>query len=184
MNPQQYVNWSNEFFAMVREKCERIKNGDNVPDRSVGITHSSYMKRAKLEQTFVIEKDIIIVDEAQDTTPCEADLFWGECQRTNKSIYLVGDVFQQLYRFRGAGDSFERMWRGGGGSFSLTGSFRFGKNIAAYATYILDSLGGMEIVGRAPLDGEIREEDKFDTDVGLCRTNDGMYRYLYSNSLG
>ena len=178
VNVEQYVSWASEFFNNVRERCHSVKNGG---EGVVGITHDGYLKVAQMEH-MQIPFDVIMVDEAQDMTPCQADLLWGSNQRRDSVIYLLGDVYQQIYRFRGAGDSFHDKWKLANTSFSLRGSFRFGKNIAAYASCVLQAIGGEKLFGRAVFNGNVYVGDEMNSKgVVLCRTNNGMYQFLHSH---
>jgi hypothetical protein len=97
IKPSQYISWATEFFGKVREKCFNLIHG--VLDQSdIDISHDGYLKVAQLEE-LEIPHDYIIIDEAQDMTACQADLFWGQRQRASKRIYLFGDIFQQVYGF-------------------------------------------------------------------------------------
>ena len=55
------------------------------------------MKVAQLEQ-LRIDSDVVMIDEAQDMTPCQANLFWGQGQRSDKITYLFGDRYQNRLR--------------------------------------------------------------------------------------
>lgn len=173
--PSFYASSAQTIFNEIHVRCKRIR--DCGEERKV--PHDAYMKVAQLE-ALSLPYDVIAVDEAQDMTPCQAELFWGD--RGSKIIYLFGDQWQQLYRFRGAGDSFKlaRILRDAE-SFSLTGSFRFGTEIARLATLTLQYGGGGEVTGRATLPGEIKGDSSFSKGVVICRSNNGMYNYLLHN---
>jgi len=127
---------------------------------------------------------VVIVDEAQDLTPCQASLFWGQPRR-DQVVYLFGDPHQQLYRFRGASDTFHKLTRDESlrtTKFHLTGSFRFGKHIAKVASLVLKALGGEKLVGRGVEPGRVfagEGAEEFERGTVICRTNKGTYEYLY-----
>lgn len=76
----------------------------------------------------------ILLDEGQDTNPVISD--WIMKQQTRKII--VGDDFQQLFRFRGAGNFLvDAVKNHKADSLTLTQSFRFGETIAKVANAIL-----------------------------------------------
>jgi len=175
VSKSKYVSWAKTFFQEVWNKCNRVKQGYV----GKGITHDAYLKCAQLEQ-MPIDFDVIMVDESQDMTPCQGNLFWGDHQTTNKVIYLFGDYFQQLYRFRGAGDSFQKLFQIAIPKFNLSGSFRFGKNIAAFASCILKGIGGETLYGRALDEGKVKEAENIKKGIVLCRSNNGMYQYIQS----
>jgi len=58
-----------------------------------------------------------------------------EQYRQGAVVYLIGDMHQRIYRWRGAGDSFEAAHIDK--EFALTESFRFGQEIAQHASMIL-----------------------------------------------
>lgn len=176
--PDAYVGWARTFFNAVQDRCNRVRDGKSI-DR--GISHDGYVKVAQLEVDLTDGYDVIIVDEAQDLTPCQADIFWGALNREDRMIYLFGDRHQQLYRFRGAGTSFQGTCEASDttSKFDLTGSFRFGENIASVATTVLMVLGGKRLVGRALCPGRTTlHHGDFKQGVVLTRTNNGMYEYL------
>jgi UvrD-like helicase C-terminal domain/UvrD/REP helicase N-terminal domain len=176
-----YRDWAAEFFRTVTQRCHDVQGGGiNIS----GISHDGYLKVCQLEMDATADFQIVIVDEAQDLTACQAAMFWGNPdKRSNRVVYLFGDRYQQLYRFRGASTSFQDSWKESPYQFNLTGSFRFGPNIANVASHVLKAMGGEELVGRALDPGEVHDESGFDNDgVVLCRTNQGVYEYLFSNN--
>ena len=190
----QYVNWAHQFFERVFEECTNIRDG-GVNRSGIDIPHDAYLKVAQMEH-LDIPSDFVFVDEAQDMTACQAALFWGQRQRIGKITYLFGDRYQQIYRFRGASRSFRDMVDASSPKFILTGSFRFGKNIADCATCVLKALGGDPLYGRSKDDGNVHhlvseeEEDNEEEEedhttmtrgVVLCRTRNGIFKHLYAN---
>ena len=177
LTAQHYVTWATQFFDEVRARCKRVKEGG----RGQVISHDGYLKVAQLEQLEVTH-DVIMVDEAQDMSPCQAALFWRNYQSERRVTYLIGDRYQQIYRFRGAGDSFNMasqalLFK----QFDLRGSFRFGKNIAQVGSCILQIEGNDGLYGRACFDGVVEERDRIDKGIVLCRSNNGIYKYLESH---
>ncbi|HFO5314304.1 TPA: UvrD-helicase domain-containing protein, partial [Escherichia coli] len=79
----------------------------------------------------------ILFDEAQDANPVTTALVLGQKCR----VILVGDRYQQIYRFRGANNALshpalknaDRLW--------LTQSFRFGPAVARMANLLLQREG-------------------------------------------
>lgn len=180
---KKYMSWAQTYFDNVHLQCQRMKNGSV---RSIAVPFDTYMKVAQLDK-LKIDANVVLIDEAQDMTPCQGNLFWGPEQRERKIIYLFGDRHQQLYRFRGASDSFSVMVKKSEPCLSLTGSFRFGRNIARYATYILTQLGNdEELKGRAKKHGKVLRAPKVMNEeymgmVVLCRSNIGIFQYLLEN---
>ena len=183
----QYFCWATQLFNLVLEKCHNIKYNGRPSGSSIDVTHDGYMKVAQLEQLH-IPYDYVFVDESQDMSACQADFFWKHGQRNGKRIYLFGDKYQQIYRFRGASRSFRDMVDESKLKFSLTGSFRFGKNIAACATIVLKAMDGEILCGRSKHKGQVEsyiEEGQLQSTmkrgIVLCRTQNGIFRYLFSN---
>ena len=167
----QFVRWAQLFFDQVHRQCESIRDEGKAPPASERlITHDDYLKVAQLSK-LPLPFSHVAIDEAQDMIPCQADLFWGPHQRHGKVIYLFGDQYQQIYRFRGAGDDFRNMGKNKatftnnksselehhGGldlhGFGLTGSFRFGDTIAQAASLILEKNGLPTVAGTVGREG-------------------------------
>ncbi len=180
----QYANWADQFFKRVSEECINIR--DVGANRSgIDIPHDAYLKVAQITG-LRIAHEFVFIDEAQDMTKCQADLFWGQRQRTDKITYLFGDRYQQIYRFRGASRSFRKMVDASSPKFTLSGSFRFGKNIADCATCVLNALGGGPLLhGRSHDDGKVCRLLEADLrtmkrGIVLCRTRNGILKHLYA----
>jgi superfamily I DNA/RNA helicase len=80
------VEWAQQIFDLTRDKCIKIQD----QNQRHSIPHNAYLKVAQLNclpQDF----DYIAIDEAQDLSSCQADLFWGSGNRACKAIYLFGD---------------------------------------------------------------------------------------------
>eukprot|EP00397_Hematodinium_sp_SG-2012_P007867 GEMP01007918.1.p1 GENE.GEMP01007918.1~~GEMP01007918.1.p1 ORF type:complete len:846 (+),score=213.80 GEMP01007918.1:132-2669(+) len=153
-----------------------------VPDRCAHCCPASPMSKRTCKQDAVNEFyiceqcnykatgfDVILIDEAQDLTPCQASAFWG--RRGGAIVYLLGDYRQRLYGWRGARDNFEKA--NCAHEFSLTNSFRFGKNIADAATRVLQH-GGNEVIHGVAADDGVVGKDTGDAKVIIARTNKGM----------
>lgn len=96
------------------------------------ITHDTYMKIWQLTEPDLMKgREIIYLDEAQDTNPCLLDVITK--QRGGK-IILVGDKFQKIYGWRGAVDAMNLVqWD----ECQLTKSFRFGEQLATVARNVV-----------------------------------------------
>ncbi len=96
----------------------------------IGMLHDCYLKQYQLWGP-KLDYDCILLDEAQDTNPVVANIFLSQdCPRI-----LVGDPHQQIYAWRGARDAMESI--DAEKDFYLTGTFRFGSEIAWIANKIL-----------------------------------------------
>lgn len=183
---KKYKQWARQFFGVIHKTCLYIQGGRVSGERSFAISHDGYLKVAQL-QKLVIPHNYLFLDEAQDMTSCQADLFWGPGQRNGKIIYLFGDKYQQIYRWRGASNSFRDMVDASNPKLTLTGSFRFGKNIASCATAVLKALGGDTLHGRSTSPGLVEKfapcgHSEMDKCVVLCRTQIGCFAHLYANT--
>ncbi len=114
---------------MAKRLWEKMKD---VNDSEVGILHDGYLKLFQLARPST-RQDYILLDEAQDSNPCVLDYMLA--QDSNK--VFVGDSHQAIYGWRGARNALSQAMRQGGTGRYLTGSFRFGNNIAAVANKIL-----------------------------------------------
>jgi len=188
-----YVAWATKYFQKILSYCQDPE--DNV------LAHDSYLKVFQLVLAYgqrstrnrtkpfdpylskfdidqsQLQYDAVLVDEAQDLTPCQADMLWGRRgMALNARIYLVGDEHQRIYRFRGALDSFEKtdVVR----NFPLEGSFRFGPTIAKEANVVLSCCSSSRLKGLAAEEGVVSVQDSIERGVVICRTRNGMYRYL------
>lgn len=174
---ERYVQWAQIVFDLQLKTCREIR--EHGIERT--IPHDTYMKVAQLEG-LRFPHQVILVDEAQDMTPCQADLFWGRNEeRQDKVVYLFGDQWQQLYRFRGASDSFARQFMSVDTvKLTLTGSFRFGKIIAKAASLVLQFAGGKQVVGLSTVPGRYFSTIERPMNKGfvICRSNNGMMGYL------
>ncbi|MDH3603170.1 MAG: UvrD-helicase domain-containing protein, partial [Candidatus Tectomicrobia bacterium] len=99
-------------------------------DDTIGMLHDGYLKLFQQSRP-VLDFDCILLDEAQDTNPVTADLLLSQpCAKV-----LVGDLHQQIYRFRGAVDIMDGMVARA--TLYLTQSFRFGPEVAQMANHLL-----------------------------------------------
>ena len=99
-------------------------------DRRVPMLHDGYLKLYQLSEP-QLRFDVILLDEAQDTNPVTlAILAHQACAKV-----VVGDPHQQIYQFRHATNAMAGagVWQ----ELALTGSFRFGDEIAAAANRLL-----------------------------------------------
>lgn len=115
------------IFDAAKSLAVRMYRG-NVP-----LVHDAYLKFFQLSNP-ELNHDCILFDEGQDASPVMLDIFLR--QRGRKVI--VGDSYQQIYRFRRAVNSLERVdFR----QFDLSASFRFRQEIADLAMKVLSLRG-------------------------------------------
>jgi F-box protein 18 (helicase) len=146
-----------------------------VQNRSHGfdMTHSGYLKLYQLSKP-VIPGHIIMLDEAQDTNPVTHDLVFNQLQ-WGKSVIIVGDPYQQIYAWRGAENSMNKVEAKQ--TLYLTKSWRFPQGVADVANVILNRFFGETV----PLQGVDRELETWGpTTVGttVTRTNSEIFRQV------
>jgi hypothetical protein len=107
----------------------------------------------------------IMVDEAQDTNPCDLHVYKNQ----DTQLIVIGDTQQQLYEWRGAVDALSDETLPGGLWLPLSQSFRFGPEIAAVANRFLTLLDArFRLTGLGPPG---RTGQLLSANAVLCRTN-------------
>lgn len=138
-------------------------------DPRVPVGHDGYLKIFQIGG-HEIRTDTILLDEAQDCTPCTLAIVSAQPAR---KVY-VGDANQSIYGFRGAINAMANIRAEQ--HLYLTGSFRFGEGIADLANTILGAY--------SPHPKKIRglgaEKTVFNVDerephTRLCRTNATLF---------
>lgn len=134
-------------------------------DGRLRFTHAVYLKLWERSSP-VVGTDYIVLDEAQDLSPCIQSVVMQ--QQGRSQLVFVGDQNQSIYGFTGAVDAMAQLV---GPRTYLTKSFRFGPTIAAAANRILDRIPGAELrlVGHDPIPSKL--EALTEPDAVLCRTN-------------
>lgn len=98
-------------------------------NESVPIPHDGYLKLWSLNQP-TLPYDIILLDEAQDTNAPVLEVLKAQSSR----LVFVGDPMQAIYAWRGAVNA---MAMPSDETLYLTGSFRFGPEIAEIGDAVL-----------------------------------------------
>ena len=140
-----------------------------------GMTHDGYLKIWALQRPNM-GYDVILLDEAQDTTSLVIDLLRQQ-QKHGTQIVVVGDSYQQIYAWRGAVDALERF--PADSTCYLTESFRFGKAIAEAANKVLKEGLKAErgIIGNAGIKDKVNVKMKH-PDAILVRTNANLFCHM------
>jgi hypothetical protein len=135
-----------------------------------------YLKMFQLTKP-VISQRMIILDEAQDTNDCVWDIIK---RQRGKQIILVGDSNQMIYEWRGSKDVMELLAEAESAKnvvkLMLTGSYRFGPEVAGYANLFLEALASdLRLKGYKKLDSVVTTERDTDylPDAMIYRTNAG-----------
>lgn len=132
-----------EIKTHVANQCQIAWEEISHVNSRVDITHDFYLKLYSLSKP-KMDFDLIILDEAQDSTPCVMTLInEQECQKI-----ITGDRFQSIYGWRGCINGMVK--NNIKNKTFLTKSFRFGNEIAEAANYVLsehNQSSDCEIVG-------------------------------------
>ncbi|MEH3742599.1 UvrD-helicase domain-containing protein, partial [Escherichia coli] len=108
------------------------------PDGTFPVTHDTYLKLFQLSSPDLSRRwDTILFDEAQDANPVTSALVLSQSCR----VILVGDRYQQIYRFRGADNALSHPVLNDADRLWLTQSFRFGPSVARMANLLLQRAG-------------------------------------------
>ncbi|MDY9251667.1 UvrD-helicase domain-containing protein [Escherichia coli] len=108
------------------------------PDGTFPVTHDTCLKLFQLSSPDLSRRwDTILFDEAQDANPVTSALVL--CQSCR--VILVGDRYQQIYRFRGADNALSHPTLNDADRLWLTQSFRFGPSVARMANLLLQRAG-------------------------------------------
>lgn len=137
-------------------------------DGQLRFTHDMYLKLFQLSKPR-LPYDVILLDEAQDSNPCVADLVMSQ---ERAQIVLVGDSNQAIYGWRGAEDAMENFRADN--RLPLTGSYRFGPKIAAEANRWLEMLeSDLRLKGWLKRESTIVADYSVEPTAILCRSNAG-----------
>lgn len=132
------------------------------PEDELPLGHDGYLKLWALSRP-QIAADFILLDEAQDTNPVVLEVL----REQKAQLVYVGDRYQQIYEWRGAINAMEAIETEH--SVGLTQSFRFGPQIAAAASVVLQRLGERSaLVGNPALSSRV---GPCIPDTILARTN-------------
>ncbi len=139
-------------------------------DESVPVPHDAYLKLWSLKKPQLDSYDMVLLDEAQDANPAVLSVI--QAQRGRRVVF-VGDAAQAIYGWRGAVNAMEAP---ADETFHLTGSFRFGPEIASVGDAVLKwidpksatlrGLGAPGMVGRLAKGHQM---------AVLGRTNEGLF---------
>jgi superfamily I DNA/RNA helicase len=118
--------------------------------------------------------DFILVDEAQDITPCMTDIV---LKQPGKSLF-IGDTYQQIYGWNGAIDALGALTRAGADVLYLTRSFRCPDDVAMLADKVLRCVDAPKTYVGC---GESRKK-KNATSAFVGRTNASIFLNAYTDS--
>jgi superfamily I DNA/RNA helicase len=124
-----------EMIGLVRNILSDMKN------RTAPALHDFYLKMFQFAKVR-LPYDVILVDEAQDTSGVMLSII---NRQDHARRIFVGDSYQQIYAFRHAVNSLDRV---GGESLLLSQTFRFGDALAQQISQRVNQ--GYELLGAAP----------------------------------
>lgn len=160
--------------------CERVDNlFDDIQKGRHGLpmTHSGYVKLFQLSKP-ILGFPIILLDEAQDTNPVMLNIILYQAQQGSK-VVLVGDPYQQIYSWRGALNAMDQVKAP---SLRLTQSFRFGDEVAQYASKLLFTFfaEATPLTGLNTIPSRLSRNDMAAKHTIIARTNAGLVEAAYS----
>ncbi|CAH9018711.1 UvrD-helicase domain-containing protein [Candidatus Nitrosacidococcus sp. I8] len=116
-----------QYYPLIATKAEEFFK--KMEDGAIEITHDFYLKKFQLSEP-KLPYDYILFDEGQDASEVMLDVFLKQ----NATKVIVGDAHQQIYGWRYAINSLEKVDYD---TYHLTNSFRFPQNIAHLSAHIL-----------------------------------------------
>lgn len=150
------TNFRNDILQQTRILLDKMNKGE------IEIIHDFYLKKFQILRP-QLGYDYILFDEGQDASEAMLDVFLH--QQATKVI--VGDTHQQIYGWRYAVNSLEKMdWP----AYSLSTSFRFDNEIASLATRILKWKDYYQQNERVIING-YGDQKEVKTRAVLARTN-------------
>lgn len=120
-----------QFYSSAAAEVWQMMSSFQTP-----ICHDAYLKMVQLRSFVFGNYNVLLVDESQDLTACQLDLFVHQQIKNSKHVFLVGDACQTIYSFRGARSKFIAQLEDTR-DFKLTTSFRFGAHISFVANTFL-----------------------------------------------
>jgi superfamily I DNA/RNA helicase len=148
------------LVAQTRQLLAKMDRGE------LPVTHDFYLKKFQLAHPR-LPYDYILFDEGQDASAVMLDVFMS--QPAVKVI--VGDRHQQIYRWRFAVNAMEKV---DFATKDLTGSFRFGPDVAALASAVLGWKTHLSETPPVQLTGLGKSEKAGPVKATLGRSNLGL----------
>lgn len=153
------VNFKTEIAYQTRVFLDKMNRGE------IPLIHDFYLKKFQLGRP-VLPFDVILFDEGQDASAAMLDIFLS--QKAVKVI--VGDSHQQIYGWRYAVNSLERVDYP---SFDLSASFRLDQEIAQLARQAVSWKRHLEIPSAIRISG-VGKRGRIRTRAVIARTNTGL----------
>lgn len=155
------------FEPRLRTAAESWNDDLDNPDGVLPYEHDDYLA-AWAQRDPVLSADYVALDEAQDADPAIARVFAA----TSLPRIVVGDPYQAIYGWRGAVNAMETM---DGDDQALTGTFRFGQNLADVGNSVLTAMGSPLLMrGMSSDAGTVSASGSLeDASMVIARTNAG-----------
>jgi len=151
------------FYDYIQHQAVRLFQ--MMDEGTIPVTHDFYLKKFQLQQPH-LPYDYILFDEGQDASPAMLDVFL----RQNATKVIVGDAHQQIYGWRYAVNSLEKV---DFKTFHLSTSFRFGQDIATLASEVLKWKEHIDLYKPFTIIGKGNPEKSNSTAI-IARTNLGL----------
>ena len=153
------IKFKKEIVEYTRTLLNKMNQGE------IDITHDFYLKKFHLARP-VLPYDSILFDEGQDASEAMLAVFLA--QKATKVI--VGDTHQQIYSWRYAVNSLEKVDFPG---YDLSASFRFDPSIATIAKDIVGWKNHLDLPANINITGH-GKPGKIKTKAVIARTNAGL----------
>jgi len=156
------------LLKMLPSVWEEVLTDDSIP-----FNHDYYLKLYQLSNP-VLDYDYVLVDEAQDITPCMINIVVGQ----KSKLICVGDEHQAIYSWRGAVNSLQYLRDNYDTSvFYLSKSFRCPEKIGLIADTIIKKAGAEKrFYGVAKI-----KDSSLKTKMCIARTNGGVFEHCVNN---
>ena len=153
------IRYKKEIVDYTRLFLNKMNQGE------IDITHDFYLKKFHLARP-VLPYDSILFDEGQDASEAMLAVFLA--QKATKVI--VGDTHQQIYSWRYAINSLEKV---GFPGYDLSASFRFDPSIARIAKDVVGWKNHLALPAHINITGH-GQPGKIKTKAVIARTNAGL----------
>jgi len=153
------VNFKADILAGTRQFLAKMDSGE------IDITHDFYLKKFQQKKP-QLPFDFILFDEGQDASEAMLDVFLHQ----NATKIIVGDTHQQIYGWRYAVNSLEKVDYP---TLNLSSSFRFDNEIASLATRILQWKSHFTKADKVIING-YGNETEIKTKAFIARTNGAL----------
>ena len=148
-----------QAFQALRYYCEKFFNLHDI--KGTPVSFEASLKLYQLYNGQFPSTDVIIVQEYQDINSVQARII----AQQQAFIVAIGDLYQDIYSWRGSGEFIEIVSKERWPELSLSTSFRVNEKDAILANKILSYLGS-----KIPLKG-ISKKQEVETTAYLFRTN-------------